>query len=123
MKFLFLYENKLFMSFLKELIINNKDECVELNDAADICSAYRKYMPDWILLDLGLKNNNGFKLAKTLKSEFPEVKIALLSDFNDERLEAKSKEIRAVFVPKEIIFEFYDLINISKSESTTKANL
>ena len=99
------------MNFLKELIINNKDECVELNDAANIYSACIEYLPDWILIDLGLKNNNGFKLAETLKSKFPEVKIALLSDFNDERLKAKSDEIGAVFVPKEIIFEFYDLIN------------
>lgn len=111
MKFFLFYENKLFMSYLKELITSNRDECVELNDEANFYSLYRDYKPDWILIDIPLKNNNGFKLAEILKRDFPEVNIALLSDFNDERLRIKSEEIGAVFIPKEKTFEFYQLIN------------
>jgi DNA-binding NarL/FixJ family response regulator len=110
LKFLFVYENKLFMSFLKKLIDNNKDECIELSDSSNIYLIYRNHRPDWVLIDLQLKNNNGFKVAEILKSEFPEAKIALLSDFGDERLKVKSDEIGAVFIPKEQIINFYEII-------------
>ena len=116
MKFLLFYENKLFISYLKELIKNNNDEFVVLNEDSNICLAYKKYVPDWILIDLYFKNNNGFKAAEILKSEFPEANIALLSDFNDERLKRKSYEIGAVFIPKENLFEFYKIINHDKND-------
>ena len=115
MKFLLYYENKLFINYLKELIKNNNDEFVDLNDDTNICSAYKMYKPNWILIDLQLKKNNGFDVAELLKSEFPEANIALLSDFRDKRLKVKSNEIGAVLIPKENLFNFYNIINSEKN--------
>ena len=111
MKFFLYYENQLFINYLKDLIKNNNDECVELSDYTNNNLIYRRHKPDWILIDLQLKDNSGFKVAEILKSDFPKAKIALLSNFDDERLKVQCNRIGAVFIPKEKIFDFYNMIN------------
>ncbi len=105
-------ENKLFRSYLRKTITGINDECIELDNGADINSVYQQYQPDWILIDLFLKNENGFKLAEKLKSECPGTNIALLSDINDERLRLKAKQVgAAAFIVKENLFECYNIIH------------
>ncbi|MGE5365115.1 MAG: response regulator [Bacteroidota bacterium] len=116
MKFLIVDENKSFREYLRELIVDNNDECMELEDGLNIAAAFRKYKPDWLLIDLQMQKQNGFRLAEMMISEFRDASIALLSDFNDERLRIRAEQIGAkAFIVKENLCDLFK-INIERKE-------
>jgi len=111
-RFLVVDENKDFRTYLRDMITDNNDQYLELTDALKLNSFYKKYIPDFVVIDLQMKQINGFKAAKKLIDEFPRAKVIILSGFDDERLRAKAEETAGtIFISKENLFEFYKLIN------------
>lgn len=111
MKFLIIIENQHLSRYIKRLILSNNEECLVADNIEDFITAIKKYNPDWIFIDLDLKNVNGFKLTETIKSKHTDISIALLSDFNDKRLRLKAEKVKAsAFIPKENLYEFHKII-------------
>jgi DNA-binding NarL/FixJ family response regulator len=112
MRFLVVDENKDFRTYLKEMITAHNDEYLELTDASELKSEYRKSIPDYVVIDLEMKQVSGFRAAKELLDEFPKARVIMLSGFYDERVRLKAEELTAaIFISKENLFEFYKIIN------------
>lgn len=112
LRFLVVDENKDFRTYLRDMITDNNDQYLELTDPLKLNSFYKKYIPDYVVLDLQMKQVNGFKSAKALIDEFPGAKVIILSGFYDERLRLKVEEIAGtIFISKENLYEFYKIIN------------
>ena len=111
MKFLILVENPGFRKFIKKLITTNNDECIQAENSSHLKSTLKKYQPDWIVIDINLKKENVLQVVGEIRHEYPAIKIALLSDFDDVRLRKKAKEAGAtVFISKENLTEFYKIL-------------
>ena len=116
MKFLLVEENKDFREYLKELISNHGDECIDLKESISLNQNYRNYLPDLVVIDLQMKNISGFKVAKELLNEFPDARIAFLSSFEDELLHETAESIGVkTVIAKEFLYEFYDMIKSEKN--------
>jgi DNA-binding NarL/FixJ family response regulator len=70
---------------LKQLINIQPDlECVGgADNTSDAKSLAEKYKPDLMILDLRLKAGDGLDFVKTLRVEYPEVKMLVLSQFDE----------------------------------------
>lgn len=113
LKILLADENNLFRKYLIDLITDNNDECITLNNNSDIYSAYKKYKPGCVLVNIGLNNNSGFKIVEELKKRNPDAVVAVLSEFDDKRISQRAKDIGAdAFIPKEDLSKL--LIEINK---------
>jgi DNA-binding NarL/FixJ family response regulator len=53
--------------------------CCEAGSAAETQEAAVRHKPDFAILDLRLKNSDGLDLIKSLKAQFPELRILVLS--------------------------------------------
>jgi len=116
MKFLLVEENKDFREYLKELISNHGDECIDLKEGISLNKDYKNYLPDLVVIDLQMKNTSGFSAAKELLNEFPDARIAFLTNFEDELLHAAAESIGVkTVIPKELLYEFYDMIKSEKN--------
>ena len=116
MRFLLVEENKDFREYLKELINNHGDECIDLKKGMSLNTDYRNYLPDLVVIDLHLKNISAFKAAKELLNEFPDARIAFLTNFEDELLNAAAESIGVkTVISKEFLYEFYDMIKSEKN--------
>ena len=89
MRFLIVEENKDFREYLKELINNHGDECIDLKKGMSLNTDYRNYLPDLVVIDLHLKNMSGFKAAESIG-------------------------VKTV-ISKEFLYEFYDMIKSEKN--------
>lgn len=116
MRFLIVEENKDFREYLRELIISQGDECIDLKEGTSLNIGYNNYLPDLVVIDLEMKSISGFKAAKELLNEFPYARIAFLTNFEDELLHEKAKSIGVKkVIPKGLLYEFYDMIKSEKN--------
>ena len=114
MKFLIVDDNEGFRKYLRNLIIKNEDECVELDDGLNVNSVYNEFKPDWVFLDIRMKNVNGFKAAEELRKNFPEARFAIVSDYSDNQFRERASKLgAAAFISKENLFDLYDLVHSS----------
>lgn len=111
MKFLIIDGNKIFRKYLRQFVAKETDQCIELDSGQNVNSIYRNFQPDWVLLDIMLEEPNGFKVAESLKREFPFARFALISDYSDGMFRRKAAKIgAAAFIPKDDLFELTEII-------------
>jgi DNA-binding NarL/FixJ family response regulator len=112
MKFLIVDDNDDFRSYIRESIETQHDSFVELDDGLNVNSVYRDFKPDWVLLDIIMRNVDGLTAAMRLKEEFPEARFIIVSGFSDKLFrEAAVKLGASAFVPKENIFDLTGIIH------------
>jgi DNA-binding NarL/FixJ family response regulator len=114
LKILVVDENKEFRNYFNEMITSRSDQYLELADASNLENFYRRHIPDLVIIDLQIKN--AFRAVKELIEEFPQARVLILADFDDERLKMKAAEVgAAAFLSKENLFDFYKTINDNKN--------
>ncbi len=70
-----------------------------------------------VLIDLQMKNIGGFNAARELLHEFPDAEIVFITDFEDELMLSTAKSIGVkTVIPKGLLYEFYDKVNIGKND-------
>jgi len=88
------------------------DEFIELDDGLHVNSIYKEFNPDWVMLDIVMKNVNGIKAAEKLIEEFPKARFVFVSGYTEERYRKKAKELGAAgFVCKENLEELKGILN------------
>jgi DNA-binding NarL/FixJ family response regulator len=72
-------------------LINQQSDvtvCGEAEDSAGAISGIQTIQPDVVLVDISLKNESGLELVKTLKNQFPDLAVIVIS-MHDEALYAE----------------------------------
>lgn len=84
-------DHNLFRKGIVNLIKNASEDytiTVEAGDGNDLISqlhGLRKNLPDIIMVDIKMPNKDGFETVHWLKSNYPHIKVVVLSMFNDEK--------------------------------------
>ncbi len=119
MKFLIVDDNREFRTLLREIIHKEGDEFIELDDGLHVNSIYKEFNPDWVLLDIVMKNVNGIKAAEKLIEEFPEARFVFVSGYTEERYRKKASKLGAAgFVSKENLAEIKRILNKDEFPTT-----
>lgn len=116
MIFLIVNDNPAFRTLIRNEISNGKDTVFELDDALNVTDKFQEVRPDWVIIDLQMKNyqsrENGFSSTQKLKSVYPEAKVIIIANFIDKYYQNKSLKVGAdAFVSKENLFELHKIIN------------
>lgn len=79
-------DHAIFRQGLRELIENEKDMKIvsEASDDKQAMEFVKKQKPDIVLMDINLSGIDGTELTRRLRKEFPEVKVIILSMYDDE---------------------------------------
>jgi CheY-like chemotaxis protein len=84
-------------------------ECIDGNQALD---SYRRFHPDWVLMDIRMKVMDGFQATEEILSIFPDAKIVMVTQYDEPSLREKAKQVGAYdFVLKENLFDIERIIN------------
>jgi CheY-like chemotaxis protein len=62
------------------------DEINEIDDGANAFAAYKSFIPDWVLMDIKMKQVNGVAATAEIKAAYPEANIVIVTNYNDDRL-------------------------------------
>ncbi len=106
MKVLIVDDNQQVRLLLRDYLPPSVDEIFECGDGIKAVALYRKYRPDWVLMDWEMPKMDGITAIREIIAEFPQANICMVSAFDeaDIRNAALSAGARQ-FVLKDNLFE------------------
>lgn len=89
----------------------DKDIC-ECEDGAEAFAAFETHRPDWVLMDLAMRQMNGLDATRQIISAFPDAKIAIVTNHDDDDLRRKAREAGALaYVVKDNLIDLQSLLS------------
>ena len=107
MKLLIVDDNASMRRLIKSIVSDLADEITECADGAEVFDAYRKYLPEWILMDVKMPKTDGITASRHIISHFPQAKICIVTDYSD----AKTRQAAVDAGARDYVLKD-DLINI-----------
>jgi two-component system response regulator DegU len=109
---------------IRSLLAGMDHEVFECEDGSQVLPAYQAHRPDWVLMDIGLKEVDGIVATSALKAAHPEAKVVIVTDYDDARLRQAAHEAGAcAYVLKEDLFKVREIINASLEAQTGEPEL
>ena len=111
MKFLIVEDNAEMRRLIAKILRKSCDAIFECEDGAQALSAYREHLPDWVLMDIQMRELDGISATRQIINEFPEAKIVIVTDFNNANLREKAKMAGACeYIDKENLVDLRRLL-------------
>src|SRR5687767_12460804 len=109
---------------IRSLLAGMGHEVFECEDGSEVLAAYLAHRPDWVLMDIGLKEVDGIVATSALMAAFPEAKVVIVTDYDDARLRQAAHEAGAcAYLLKEDLFKVREIINASSDTQLGKREL
>ncbi len=95
------------------------DEVYECNDGAAALAAYREHRPDYVLMDIRMKEMDGLAATRLIKAAFPEAKIIIVTVcLGDDMREAARAAGASHYVVKDDLLELRHIL-IDRADDRT----
>lgn len=86
----------------------------ECTDGAEALAAYERLHPDWVLMDIGMKNVDGITATRQITTAHPEARIMIVTDYSDEEMRRAAQEAGALhYVFKENLLEILEILSVA----------
>jgi DNA-binding NarL/FixJ family response regulator len=92
MKILIIDDNPQMREMIRSYLQEFSGEIRECADGAGALSAYRDFLPDFVLMDWQMKIMDGLAATREILSSFPNAYILLITQFDDAELRATAFE-------------------------------
>ena len=76
---------------IRTLISDLAGEIFECNDGREALAAYREHRPDLLLMDVKMDGMDGLAATRQIKQLFPQARIIMVSQWEDEPLRHAAK--------------------------------
>lgn len=91
---------------IRNVVEDLADEITECKDGSEALASYSANRPDWVLMDIQMKNVNGIAATKKIMAEFADAKIVIVTNFNDAEFRESAMRAGAHnYVLKENLFD------------------
>ena len=115
MTVLIVEDNEAMRQMIKKLVGDLAEAVTECCDGAQALGAYRQHHPDWVLMDIKMKEMDGLAATREIKSAFPQARIIIVTGHVDARLSRAARRAGAcAYVNKGNLLELRQIL-ISKN--------
>jgi len=74
-------------------------------------AAYAEFLPDWVLMDWEMKQVNGLTATRDLLVSFPEAKVLIVTNYDEQCLPQEAKDVGAIgFVLKDNLVRILEIL-------------
>ncbi|MBX7169624.1 MAG: response regulator [Pyrinomonadaceae bacterium] len=99
---------RLIKSVVKDLAVNIH----ECEDGAEALDAYETHHPEWILMDVEMKEKDGFTATREIVEAHPNAKILILTKYGTERMREEAQKAGASeYVLKENLLTIREMLH------------
>ena len=118
MNFLIVEDNDQMRRVIKSVVQSFAGCIYECSDGAEALPAYAQYRPDWVLMDIRMKELDGIAATRQIKAAFPEANIMIVTDYDDPDLREAARAAGACeFVMKEKLLDVRRILSAPERRS------
>lgn len=111
MKLLIVEDNYKMREMLKSIFNIYFTEIRECEDGESALLLYKNFMPDWVFMDIEMKNMDGITASKKILSSFPGAKIIIITNYDHPELKRMAESIGVhSYVLKENMTDILDIL-------------
>ena len=112
MKFMIVDDNTGMREMIRDVACKENDTVLECSDGVEAVSAFSKFHPDYVLMDIEMKEMDGFTASENIYKQDPTAKIIFVTSHNTSAFRLKAKTMHAAgFVTKENLSELNQLLH------------
>jgi CheY-like chemotaxis protein len=111
--FLIVDDNSTMRRVIGHLVSEFADEVIECDDGKQALLAYARHQPEWVLMDVQMREKDGLAATREICAAYPKAKIVIVSNYGDEVTRAAANQAGAVaYILKENLLELRDLFAV-----------
>ncbi len=111
MTILIVEDSESMRQLIKKLVGDLTEGFTECSDGAQALGAYRQYLPDWVLMDIKMREMDGLAATRQIKAAFPKARIVMVTGYDDARLRKAAQSAGAcAYVHKENLLELRHIL-------------
>lgn len=76
-------DNKAMRKVIRSIVVDLADQIHECADGSEALAAYELHRPDFVLMDIEMKQVNGFEATREIIASFPEAHIIIVTSYDD----------------------------------------
>jgi two-component system chemotaxis response regulator CheY len=97
---------------IRDMVCGENDTVLECTDGAQAVVKYPQFHPDYVLMDIEMKEMDGFTAAENIYKQAANAKIIFVTSHNTSAFRLKAKTMNAAgFVTKENLSELNQLLH------------
>ena len=106
MNLLIVEDNAKMRQMIKSIVADIADEIAECDGGDEALSLYSQYQPDFVLMDIQMKNTNGIAATRQIIAGFADAKIIIVTNHDDVYFRESAREAGAFdYVLKENLLD------------------
>jgi CheY-like chemotaxis protein len=113
MKVLIVDDNEKIRALVREYLPVSVDQIYECADGSEAFALYRKHRPDWVLMDIAMKEVDGITATRQIIAAHPEAKLIMVTEYNEDELRKAAHEAGAShYVVKEDLQTITEILTV-----------
>ncbi|HVE55648.1 MAG TPA: response regulator transcription factor [Pyrinomonadaceae bacterium] len=106
MNLLIVEDNAKMRRMIKSIVADLADRIDECEDGGKAFELYAQNHPDWVLMDIHLKETSGIDATKQITATFHEAKIIIVTNYDDAHFRESARKAGAVdYILKENLLD------------------
>ena len=111
MKVLIVDDNSAVRQLVRDYLPESADQVYECADGSEALGNYKRYKPDWVLMDQAMPGMDGITAIREIIVEFPKANICMVTAFDDSDLRSAAFSAGAAgFVVKDNLSELRTIL-------------
>jgi CheY-like chemotaxis protein len=121
MKVLIVDDSREARQMMRHYLDGLADETCECEDGAEALGASEAFHPDWVLMDIAMKQTDGISATRQLHAADPALKIIIVSNHDEAELREAARDAGAcAYVLKENLLELQGLLQSTAAKESGK---
>lgn len=113
MKVLIVDDNEKIRELVRDYLPSSVDEIYECADGSEAFSLYERHLPDWVLMDIQMKDVDGITATRQIIAAHPKAHVIMVTDHNEDELRKAAFEAGASqYVIKENLFSISEILTV-----------
>jgi CheY-like chemotaxis protein len=115
MNLLIVEDNDEMRRMMVRLVRGLAEHTYECRDGAEALPAYTRHRPEWVLMDVKMKEMDGISATRQIMASYPEAHIMIVTDYDDPDLREAARTAGACeYVTKENLLEVRRILDSSE---------
>jgi NarL family two-component system response regulator LiaR len=111
-------DNEQMRRTIRSMVSDLVEELYECEDGAEAVALYAEHRPDWVLMDLRMKEMDGLEATRRITTSFPQARIVIVTDHDDPELREAARLAGACqYINKRRLVDLRLLFRVSSHNS------